>query len=289
VGGRDATGRVVLEAREGGGRATVFLQDAAEGLYRLVLFVKGEGENFAADAGLVPVGESRRFEGKFDFDRSNIAGSGLVVENIAGAAIVQAGSSFDGTGDIAVALSGFVGAPYSWRVSLRFPQFTPKADAAEEISEPIHIHDAAATIANIVAEEVPEPVYKEGVADFIHTHEQRPPNAHLKAFFANNHPVDIFSDHKPHIKWYAAGLQELQALNPGGETLCNHPFVVEKAGQYRHALIGQAEDGASFTHAVAIPDVLGTHTTSHEDFDAFKLCHPNNQEQGSPGYWIKYF
>ncbi|MCL2621245.1 MAG: hypothetical protein FWD97_09970 [Defluviitaleaceae bacterium] len=317
--GRSATGRVVLEGRDNGGRATVYLQDAPAGVYRLVLFSKDERESFAADAGAVVIEDRGRFEGKFDFTRSDVAGSGFAVDDVAGVAIVQS-SDLSQQADFSVALSGFRDTPYSWRVNLRFPQFVSGAEVEEiahqepepiqehipapepilepipePLTEPVHEPTPEPTPKCVVVEEVPRSVYSENITNFehIHAHTQHPvppepkkpqSNPQLENFFASNKPVNIFDNHKPHFNWVAAGLFDLQTLGLGDDNLHRDPFVVGNVGKYRHVLIGQSKEG----YALGVPDVLSCHT-HQEGFDGFKLCQPDNPVQGSPGYWIKHF
>ncbi|MCL2235788.1 MAG: hypothetical protein FWB98_05045 [Defluviitaleaceae bacterium] len=298
--GKQATGRVVLEAKDDHGKATVYLQNLAQGRYKLLLFAKGEGENFATDAGVVAVCDKGRFEGKFEFKRRDIAGCGLAVDNIEGAAIIQASENFNGQGDISVALAGFRDAPYSWRINLRFPGFDPKTEKVEAANqEPLHIPEpesapmpAPEPVLPAIPEEVPSPVYSGSIADFQHTHNpvqpEKPvpqPNRHLDSFFEASRPVDLFRDHKPYIKWVAANLKDMQALEMGDEEIRNSPFVQEKSHRYRHILMGRDENG---NYALAVPDVFCKHV-SREEFDAFKLCQPGTPVDGSPGYWVKYF
>jgi len=304
--GKQATGRVVLEARDEEGKASVYLQNLAQGRYKLLLFAKGDEENFATDAGVVAVCDKGRFEGKFEFKRRDIAGCGLAVDNIQGAAIVQTGENFNGQGDISVALSGFKDAPYSWRINLRFPGLTPKTEEVEVAQqEPVHIPEpeseptstptpepVLAPAPPIIVEEAPSPVYSGSVADFQHTHNpaqpEKPapqPNPHLDSFFKASRPVDLFNDHKPYIKWVAASLKDMQALEMGDEEIRSSSFVMEKSQKYRHILMGRDESG---NYAVAVPDVFCKQTTRGE-FDDFKLCQPGAPVDGSPGYWVKYF
>ncbi|MCL2575237.1 MAG: hypothetical protein FWE33_02275 [Defluviitaleaceae bacterium] len=188
LGRRNATGRVVLEARGDSAKATVFLQDANEGAYRLLAFAQNGA---AADIGAIIIGKNGGFDGKFELERNNIAGFGLQIEAIDGVAITtpKDGANFD------VVLTGFKSEAFVWRNNLRFGIEKDVAEVVEvseaiteiseitieeteeiidevieEIKEIIEgiVEELPETIIEIAAEEVPPPVYAETVFEHIH-------------------------------------------------------------------------------------------------------------------------
>ncbi|MCL2754022.1 MAG: hypothetical protein FWE44_07740, partial [Defluviitaleaceae bacterium] len=247
---RDATGRVVLEARNDVVKTTVFLQDVQEGAYRLVAFSK---EGLAADIGAVIINEKGRFDGKFELNRKSVAGSGLAAEDVEGMTII---TPPNGT-DFSVVLSGFLSEPFPLRANLHFDQ--PKIaaseiiedDAEDEVAEMVEeiinevvldeimeeITEDAPETSIEIAEETSEDYVEEiedvednetveevelevqeqapaptyPFSDFEHSHKMPPSqNERIDRFFGGRNAVDVFKNHEPKTDWVAASLVDVQ-------------------------------------------------------------------------------
>lgn len=326
--GRDATGRVVLEGRDNGGRATVYLQDTPSGVYRLVLFTKNERESFAADAGVVVIEDRGRFEGRFDFVRNDIAGAGFSLDDVAGVAIVQS-SDLSQQADFSVALCGFRDMPYSWRVNLHFPQFVSGAEleniaheksqpetglettpqpiaeplpkpevvpepATEPAKEPIHQPLPKQEDECVVVEEVPQSVYSGNITAFQHTHyyikHSIPPEPPKTS---SNPQIDSFFANNKIVNVFDNNKADFSWV---AASLSDLQILGLGVNNLHHDPF-VVENVSKYRH-VLIGQNQGhyaiavpdilSHHTYKKGFDVFKLCQPENPAQGSPGYWIKY-
>jgi hypothetical protein len=172
---REPLGRVVLEARDAVGRATVYLQGILQGSYRLIFFTRDSGHNLAVDAGLVLVDDKGRFEGKFEFNRNDIMDSRLTIESIEGAAVAAATNTEP-------LLEGFTKTSYQWRIGLSFPTLTPPT--SEETEHPVG--PPALVRPPVVKEE--EVVIEEEVVVIT---EAVPPSVYEQSHFEHHHPSPV--------------------------------------------------------------------------------------------------
>ena len=85
AGAKAPTGRATLEVRNGAGRITTYVQGLKpldKGSYMVYLISSKNSENMGVAAGLVKLDEKGKFEGRWDFNPTNIGGSGLTLEDI---------------------------------------------------------------------------------------------------------------------------------------------------------------------------------------------------------------
>jgi hypothetical protein len=282
-----ALGRVVLEARDLRARATLYLQGLKEGAYRLLLLAKGDDENFAADLALVHVGEQGRYENRFEFDRENIADSGLTLENIDGAAIILPKSPTDGFNPqdgFSVLLSGFRGEAYSWRVNLNLPQITNRPPVISQSTEPAppqtSPHDE-------IFQTTPPPSYETDHFEYIHPNRAAATTGPdpIEQFFAPQNIVDVFRDSTLKAQWVTTTLPAVYSL---GFSIGNNPFIAANAKKYRHVLLGRLQEAHTQRFILGVPDIVAKDDilNAQNNMHTFKPCHPQTPTGEIHGYWL---
>jgi hypothetical protein len=292
--GKQAVGRIVIEARDNMARATVYIQDLSpQSTYKLAFISRAGEGNLGVVLGSIIVDERGRFEGKFEFDRANIGGSTIACEGIDACVVILGGSEEE----LAAPLAGYRSQPFSWRVNLGF------ADGKEEspILEVKQLEEVAAETETesakkpekpeeaVEAEEVPAPVY-----DFVmeeQASEAPTPHDVFQALFQEESTVEIFGHwgRFPKAQWIVTTLQSIEAT---GEKLVQNPLVRECCQKHRHILLGRNIGDMVSTYVLGIPDIydITLHTGEHEFnslFDSFKLCNPSDPVKGAHGYWLK--
>jgi hypothetical protein len=291
VSGKQAVGRIVIEAREDMARAMVYIQDLSpQNTYKLAFVSKAGEANLGVVLGSVIVNGRGRYEGKFEFDRTNIGGAGITCEGIDACVIF-----LDGDEEEFIApLAGYRAQPFSWRVNLSFP------DGKEEspILEVKHIEEAVeapvqeiAEVAEDAHEEVPPPVYAFVTEDSIEIEPAVEDNV-VSVLFEGGEAVEVFADSTrfPDARWVVTTLQGAGAVD---DRIFQNPLVAERCQEHKHILLGRNIDAdGRDTYILGVPDVFDVtvHTNEHEFnsiFDSFKLCNPNDPVKGAHGYWLK--
>ena len=316
--GKQAVGRIVIEAREEMARATVYIQDLSpQNSYKLAFISRAGEANMGVVLGSIIVDERGRYEGKFEFSRADIGGSRITCEGI-DACVVLLSSNEE---DYAAPLVGYRLAPFSWRVNLSFPDgkdnspiLEVKQIEEEKIEEAVEVEEreeveaapeveaveeaTEAKEASAETEEVPPPAY-----DFATEEPQsQQGNDRFSALFESESIIEIFgnSDRFPSAQWIVTTLQkvespgEVQAAGLAADNLLQNPLVRECCDKHRHILLGRNADGADSTYILGVPDVfdITVHNNEHEFnriFDSFKLCSPSDPARGAHGYWLKQF
>ena len=234
--GKQAVGRIVIEAREEAARATVYIQDLSpQNTYKLAFINKAAEVNLGVVMGTIIVDERGRYEGKFEFNRTDIGGSRITCERIDACVVFLAGSEEE----FAAPLVGYRMAPFSWRVNLSFPdgkddspilevkQAAEPEEPVAEVEEPIG--DEADEIEEeegegvlgiaentLETEEVPPPVYDFAVEEPVYLPKESPAQMdenpepvkndeadRISDLFQNESAVEIFSksDRFPNAQW----------------------------------------------------------------------------------------
>ena len=309
--GKQAVGRIVIEARDDMARATVYIQDLApQNTYKLAFINRAGEENLGVVLGAIIVDERGRYEGKFEFDRAGIGGSRITCEGIDACVVFLGG----GNEEFEAPLAGYRLQPFSWRVNLSFSdgkenspilevkQVEESAPAAPvEVVEETQEEVGVKTETEAEVEEVPPPVYDFIVEEPVSVPAvtqaaQEPiPNDEIAKLFENEDTIEIFRDtgQFPAAQWIVTALHKIENLEQIGKELLQNPFVKECCEKHKHILIGRHEDGGN-VYILGIPDVYDTASNINPNvkefcdiFDSFKLCNPNDPVKGSHGYWLK--
>ena len=314
--GKQAVGRIVIEARDEMARATVYIQDLSpQNSYKLAFISKAGEANLGVVLGSIIVDERGRYEGKFEFSRADIGGSRITCEGIDACVVLLNG----GEEDYAAPLAGYRLAPFSWRVNLSFPdgkEDSPilevkqveeeKIEKVVEIEEKVEVEEIPKIEAveeaskvkevGVEAEEVPPPAY-----DFVtEVTQNSQSNDRFSALFESESIIEIFgnSDRFPSAQWIVTTLQkiegpgEVQAMGQIVDDILKNSLVRDCCDKHRHILLGRNADGADNIYILGVPDVfdITIHTNEHEFnsiFDSFKLCSPSDPARGAHGYWLK--
>lgn len=294
--GREVAGRIVIESRDGVGKASVYIQNISpQHSYKLVFVAKGGDRNIGVALGHIIIGEKGRYEGKFEFEPNNIGGSGMTCRDIDGAAVLVNNAE-----DMAAALVGFKGQPFSWRVNLRFGEAAVKeeSEAAPEETD--------AEIVMEVIEEVPASVYDfeyevnlpswgEVSAENRDEGEFTEPDG-IALLFEGADTVEVFKEYdengdnlNSNIKWIVAGLQDITALSCVEESIKSNPFVHNSFEKYKHLLLGEISIEGQSEYIIGVPDVYSEENAlpAIEEFEVFKQFRPGEPAAGSHGYWLK--
>ena len=321
--GKQAVGRIVIEAREDMGRATVYIQDLSpQNSYKLAFINKAGDANMGVVLGSIIVDERGRYEGKFEFDRTNIGGSRITCEGIDACVVFFGG----GDEEFAAPLAGYRLTPFSWRVNLSFPdgkEDSPilevkrleeakeeaQKEASEEIAEETNAEeiemDINEKILELKIEEVPpstydfiieEPAIKESSMQAEQKDEQG--SAEISELFQNGSIVEIFSNSSrfPRAQWVVTTQQEIEAQSHTfgqiGNEILKNSLVKECCQKHKHVLLGRNANDTGDTYILGIPDIydITMHGSEHEFnnlFDSFKMCNPSDPVKGAHGYWLK--
>jgi len=313
--GKQAVGRIVIEARDDMARATVYIQDLSpQSTYKLAFVSRAEESNLGVVVGSIIVDERGRYEGKFEFNRANIGGSGITCEGIDACVIFLSSDEEEFTAPLA----GYRAQPFSWRVNLSFPdgreespilevkQIEEVVEVIQEVTETVEEISPEAvevveevleetTKESIEIEETPLPVYdfvvEEPVSD-VFVAEEPVAQDDISLLFHNDNIVEIFSysDRYPDAQWVVTNLQSIQIIS---DDVLKNPLVGKCYEKHRHVLLGRnAENNGHNTYILGVPDVfdITVHTNEHEFnslFDSFKLCNPSDPIKGAHGYWLK--
>ncbi|MCL2376254.1 MAG: hypothetical protein FWC76_02545 [Defluviitaleaceae bacterium] len=316
--GKQAVGRIVIEARDETARAIVYIQDLApQNTYKLAFINRADETNIGVMLGSIIVDERGRYEGRFEFDRSNIGGSRIACENIDACAIIPS----DSGEELAAPLVGYKGQPFSWRVNLRFPdgkedspileikeiEEAPETDGVEVVEEVVEeaieeiveevveeiVEEVVEEAMVIVAEEVPASVYDFVTEEVpIETEAQTSQNDGISTLFQSGDAVEIFDDASQVVKaqWIVTTQQNIEALGSIDNGILQSPHVQECLAKHKHALLGKKDGGDLDVYILGIPAVYDD-GTNNEDlssiFDSFKFCNPNEPMKGAHGYWLK--
>ena len=285
--GREAAGRIVLEARGEAARATVYIQDISpQKVYKLAFVAKNSRKQGQGSLGVVVgsiiVGEKGKYEGRFEFDGRNIGGSGISCEEIEGVVVLVSDDD-----DLTAPLSGFKGAPFSWRVNFNFAGGEVKEDeAAPPDSASIAAEEVAVT--EVLAEEafVEEEMPQENLMEKI---PQEPANSGPDAWFENNTQamVNVFGN-SDEVTWVAVTLNDIRDLGGKWSKIAKCPHATEGFEKYRHVLMGRQEN----TYILGVPDVYcGDASWGRKGLEngyvTFKLCNSGGAVEGAPGYWMR--
>ena len=323
--GKQAVGRVVLEARDDTAKAMVYIQDLTpQNTYKLAFVNRADEANLGVMLGSIIVDERGRYEGRFEFNRDNIGGSRITCESIDACAIIPS----DSGEELVAPLVGYKGQPFSWRVNLCFsdgkedsPVLEIKEveevieeaveeiaedmveeviegaveevieEAVEEIVEEI-VEEVAEEIPIIVAEEVPEPVYSFATEEMpIATAPQMPQDNEIASLFQNGDAVEIFSDSSQVLKaqWVVATPQEIEALGSIEDEVLQSPHVQEYLDKHKHVLLGKKGNDGTDVYILGVPAVYDDANAQDlsDIFDSFKFCNPDDSMKGGHGYWLK--
>jgi hypothetical protein len=216
-----------------------------QGAYRLFLIAPADNGHGAADLGGVIVDARGRNDSRFQFNRDDIAGSGIAIENIRAACIAQM-DEINGQWDFEVFLTGFTGQPFIWRQNLHFPQRSENI-TQKEPPPPM-------TVTEAITEAVPEPSYAEDPLIEVPIIKEIPipkqDHNTICGLFSTRNLVDIFPMEQPKADWIAANLDDLKSLN-----LHKDDFVVQNVKKYRHALSGRITHEGDRVYILGIPDI----------------------------------
>ena len=272
--GKEAAGRIVIEAKGGEGRAMVYIQDISpRHTYKLALISRRDGGNLGVVLGSILVGERGRYDGKFEFDGHDIGGSTMTCDQIDGVVVFV--NDKDNKEPIGT-LVGYKTVPFSWRIGLNFDS-APQVMDAKTLQTPYFAEEVPISVYNFTPPEPPlASIRKDDLASLFHSHTA----------------VEVFIGDTSPVKWIAVSLYEVKDLGQTGAKIYDNHHVRIAYEEYRHILLGQANVDGQNTYILGIPDVYKTNIPPHEasplkDFDTFKLCRPNNQKDGAPGYWLK--
>ena len=291
--GKEAAGRIVVEARGEAARATVYIQDISpQNAYKLAFISRHGQETRGIVVGSIIVGERGRYEGRFEFDSRSIGGSGISCEQIEGAVVLAYGEN---TEDLAAPLSGFKAAPFSWRVNFNFAdakeaeQQQPKVEAAEQ-------HPA------VFVEEVPQSVYDFETPDVPFASKEVKVAATPKArptpdpghLFEEDVIIDVFDSqtNDTPVKWVAVTLKNMIDLGDKWAKAADCPHVTASFKKYRHILLGQKRTLEGDAYILGVPDVFRSDAAHAGEgveklYCNFKLCRAAAPVEGAPGYWLK--
>jgi len=303
--GKQAVGRIVIEAREAVARATVYIQDLSpQSSYKLAFVRKADDTNLGVIIGTIIVDERGRYEGKFEFDRGNIGGSGISCEGIDACIVLLSG----GEEEFAAPLVGYRAAPFSWRVNLNFPDGksespilevkqvedveVDKEDVVEEVCEEVEetedVKEESVEVEEMISEEVVVEVEEVPPSVYDFTEEDVVVDVISHLFQGDNNVVDIFanSDKFPDAQWIVTDLQSIEGF--AGDEIVQNGLVKECVSKHKHVLLGRD----SSTYILGIPDIydITLHNNEHEFyhmFDSFKMCNPSDPVKGAHGYWLK--
>jgi len=271
--GKEAAGRIVIEAKGGEAKAAVYIQDISpQHTYKLALISRRDSGNLGVVLGSILAGERGRYEGKFEFDGGNIGGSAMTCDQIDGVVVlVNDADSKEPIGTLA----GYKAAPFSWRIGLSFDS-EPIAEV-KTLQTPYFAEEVPASVYNFTP---PEPPFVPTKTD------------DLAPLFHNHTAVEVFVGDTSPVKWIALALHDVKDLGQTGAKIYDNHHAHAAYEEYRHILLGQANVEGQSTYILGIPDVYKINIEANDasplkDFDTFKLCRPNNQKDGAPGYWLK--
>jgi len=282
--GKQAVGRIVIEARDDMAKATVYLQDISpQNSYKLAVISQVGDRNLGIVLGSIFADERGRYEGKFEFDRGDIGGRGITCEGIDACAVILSGDD----GDLAAPLVGYKAKPFSWRVNLSFPDGKASSPIVET--------------AEVLAEEVPPSVYAfdtEYVFDAEYAFDTEEPEPvpetqpkPISELFTDGDAieVDVFKD----ARWIVTTLQKLKDCGHVESDILENPNVMDCSDKHQHILLGRKADEGQDIYILGIPDVYDSNAEVpnrefEKMFDSFKLCSPDDAEKNSHGYWLKH-
>ena len=299
--GREVAGRIVIESRDGVGKASLYIQFISpQHNYKLVFIAKGGDGNIGVSLGHIVACEKGRYEGKFEFEPNNIGGSGMTCRDIDGVAVLVNNAE-----DMTAALVGYKGQPFSWRVNLRFGEAADEEVITEdeEVITEAAVHEV---------EEVPASVY-----DIEHdanlqgwgkvSAENKAEEAYaapvdiaapydIATLFEVSDTVEVFKEYdendcgfNSNIKWIVAGLQDITALSCVGDCIKNNACVHDSFNKYKHLLLGEIETEGQSEYILGIPDVYCEERAPLvlEEFEVFKQFKVGELDAGAHGYWLK--
>ena len=318
--GKEAAGRIVVEARGEAAKATVYIQDISpQNTYKLA-FISRQGQaSLGIVVGSIIVGERGRYEGRFEFDSRSIGGTGISCEEIEGAVVFVSGEMAQ---ELIAPLSGFKSAPFSWRVNFNFADGKrvvnePQGEAVrtaqtdvpiEEVPQPDAVPIPEMPEPEPVPEPEPEPAPEpepepEPIpepAPVINTQAAPKPadDTGPGILFHKDALVDVFDerdgqkDPDINIKWAAITPQDMVSLGGKWAAAMNDPIVASSFKKYRHILLGQEKRKNQISYILGVPDIYRAGSTcsgeeTEEHFCSFKLCRPGGPAEGAPGYWLK--
>lgn len=145
---KGATGRCVIEIRNGKGKVQVYVQGLKpEVLYKAYIISGNPKQSYGLPIGLVPIDSTGRGEIRYEFEPDNVAGSGFLIEQFNVVAVLV-----QKPGEIIAPLVGFSGAPVIWKNN--FSDYTKMNKNIEEpqiietvAEEPVETENAPEDIA----------------------------------------------------------------------------------------------------------------------------------------------
>jgi len=297
---KDGFGKVLLEGKGDVGKAALTLSGVAKGGYRLILFGVRDEKNIGVDIGPVIILERGQAEEKFEFVRENIAGGGLPLEEVKGAALVAFHDKQDkqqGKVLFTAVLHGYTKQPYPWEFGLLFhqymqdePTFPPEGTLKEILKKS---QSEAAATAPLHSEEAPASVYSVDHFEKEHKEVAAPPppaKASVEDFFHLSNHVNVFADGDDGIAWVATSLVDLQSLEIDHvNNLGEDSFIAASEEKYRHIILGREAAGEGFSYILGVPDVYSHENLPHLQgkFDYFKPCNQTEHLDDQHGYWVK--
>ena len=307
-GGKSGMGKLLLEGRGDTGKAVLSIQDATQGLYKVVLFTQKDGKNLGADIGAVMVAEKGQSHCKLEFDRHNIAHMDFTLEQVRGACVATVHNK--STGNITPLLMGHIGNGFDWSTGIRLtPSHTEPTQNIIEAIEPTSQPEAIKATETMVEEKPPEPQTLKDILSKprlpTHHHEEVPKGVYatchfdleitldqtcFEEFFHISNRVNIFNDIEGRC-WVATSLNHLASLDLpiNTKSLLEDSFITTCEGRYRHIALGRGGTDGQYTYTLAIPDIY----TGQKDqmlagrLGNFTPCNDTKDLEDQHGYWLK--
>jgi len=140
VAGKEAQGRIIIEAKGEMGKANVFIQDLAQRPYRMAFITQTPHGNTGLKIGSVTPDSRGRFEGRFEFNGGDIGGSGIGADAVMAVVVY-----LEENGEIVAPMTGYKSAAFSWKVNFGFFETQKAADTLaqhpEQSEEPVEAAD----------------------------------------------------------------------------------------------------------------------------------------------------
>jgi len=269
--GKEAAGRIVIEARGAVAKATVYIQDISpKNTYKLALVSE---QGLGVVVGNIVADQRGRYEGKFEFNSGGIGDSGMCCDQIDGAVVLVSGDD----AKPAAALVGYRAAPFSWQTNLHFGQPSRVQEAQEEVTAAI-------------AEEVPPNVYDFVIEEpsFVAVAAENPSGGELDSLFRPEALIQAFAEQEPPAQWVAAIPADVKDLGRLGAQIYDDAQAQAGFDNYKHILLGRTQQDGQIAYILGIPDIYtaGAEIAGQKSC-TFKLCRPGDPIEGAHGYWLK--
>ena len=291
----EALGRIVLEAKEGIAKASVYIQNLLpKHIYKLMLIFKKEDTHIGVDIDQIMVSEKGRYDEKIEFAAYNIQSSGFSVDEVYACAITLQSSS-----EIIAPLVGYKLSAFSWK--LNFKKFENKPqEKQEEVKKEVAKVKEEQEVTKAEQEEIIEkeeaieatqeedvlPI-KEGIKIKEDDIKSDIKNQSINQIFETEAAVDIFEEMHPKVHWVATTLNTLYNIK-AAEHICESTFVSACFEKYRHVLLGKTKSNGDYIYIVGIPDVYMSDIAKKQqmNFDSFKCVRTHEATDGAHGYWL---